>query len=109
MKKEIIIDGEKYIPAKEAKQVGRSTKAFKVGDEIFVRTVTYHYTGRVVDVTDGFVFLEDCAWIADSGRFTEFMGGGNPSEAEIYGDREVGVNIASIVDFSKRKLVTEQI
>lgn len=107
-KKTITVDGIKYVPETEAKK-GRSTKAFTVGTSIFIRTVTYHYTGRVVDVVDGFVVLSDCAWIADAGRFTGFIAGDDPSESEIYGDKEVFVAISSIVDFCERDLVKKQI
>lgn len=36
---------------------------------LFIRTVTYHYTGRVVDVSSAFLKLERAAWIANSGRW----------------------------------------
>ena len=84
---------------------------FEIGAEVFIKTVTYHYTGRIVDVVDGFVFLEDVAWIADSGRFTEFMKEEKEPqslEAELYGDRIVKINIGSITEVVERKLVVVQ-
>lgn len=42
---------------------------FKAGDQIFIRTVTHHQTGRVVDVGRDWIKLEDAAWIASNGRF----------------------------------------
>ena len=44
-----------------------------VGKAVFIRTVTYHYTGRIVSVTDSDIVLEDAAWIADSGRYHDAL------------------------------------
>lgn len=35
--------------------------------KFFIRTATYHLTGRVEKVVGHFLILEDAAWIADSG------------------------------------------
>jgi len=56
------------------------------GDNVFVRTVTYHYTGRVELMDDEFVVLTDAAWIAMSGRWAEFMRTGQAEEVEPYPD-----------------------
>ena len=115
--KVITIDGTKYVPESDylkakmqSKATGKS-EVFEIGAEVFIKTVTYNYTGRIVDVVDGFVFLEDVAWIADSGRFTEFMKEEKEPqsmESELYGDRIVKINIGSIVEVVERKLVVEQ-
>ncbi len=115
--KVITIDGTKYVPeteylkAKKQKVAVGSSEVFEIGKEVFIRTVTYHYTGRIVDVSEGFVFLEDVAWIADSGRFTEFMKEEKETaslESELYGDRIVKINIGSITEVVERKLVVVQ-
>ena len=115
--KVITIDGTKYVPEADYIKAKRQSKAtgdsevFEIGAEVFIKTVTYHYTGRIVDVVDGFVFLEDVAWIADSGRFTEFMKEEKEPqslEAELYGDRIVKINIGSITEVVERKLVVVQ-
>lgn len=120
--KTITVDGIKYVAEsellKEKKQskvecdiYRPALKVFEIGAEVFIKTVTYNYTGRIVDVNAGFVFLEDVAWIADSGRFTEFMKEEKEPqsmESELYGDRIVKINIGSIVEVVERKLVVVQ-
>jgi hypothetical protein len=56
-----------------------------VGAQLFIRTVTYHMTGRVVKRTGNLLELEDAAWIADSGRFADAIKTGELSEVEPVG------------------------
>lgn len=113
----VTIDGTKYVPEAEllkakSKNVAVGTsEVFEIGAEVFIKTVTYHYTGRIVNVVEGFVFLKDVAWIADSGCFTEFMKDEKEPEgmeSELYGDRVVKINIGSITEVVERKLVVVQ-
>ena len=54
-----------------------------LGRKVYVQTVTYHYTGQVVElVGDESAILEDAAWIADTGRFAQAMESGDYSEVE---------------------------
>jgi hypothetical protein len=81
---------------------------FEIGGEYFIRTVTYHLTGRVKNIVGKFLVLEDAAWIADSGRFSEFFT--KPSsalEVEPFGKRDVFVNTDSITDATERAVLTE--
>lgn len=79
---------------------------FVIGGEYFFRTVTYHLTGRLVDVKGKFLILEDAAWIADSGRFNKFFTDPTSElEVEPFGDRKVCLNIDSIVDATERKVL----
>lgn len=71
-------------------------RAFEIGKAYFIRTVTYHLTGRLVAVDKDFLLLEDAAWVADSGRFTQAIGEGKLSEVEPVG--EAIVNKQSICD-----------
>lgn len=66
---------------------------------LFIRTVTYHYTGRVVDVSSAFLKLERAAWIANSGRWANALETGELDEVEPYPD-EVYIAVSSIVDIS---------
>lgn len=52
--------------SKPKKQIGL---AALIGTCLFIRTVTYHLIGRVTEIKDGFISLEEASWIADSGRF----------------------------------------
>lgn len=115
--KVITVDGTKYVPesellkAKKARLGTGGSTVFEIGAEVFIKTVTYHYTGRIVDVSEGFVFLEEVAWIADSGRFTEFMKEEKEPasfESELYGDRVVKLNIGSITEVVERKLIVSR-
>ena len=56
--------------------------SFKPGDVVCVMTVTLWFVGRLVsrDVTT--IVLDDAAWVADSGRFNEFLSGGDAREVE---------------------------
>ena len=69
------------------------------GLKVVIRTVTYHYAGEVVDVDEGRVALEHASWIADSGRWSEFLKTGSASEVEMFPQR-VNVSFASIVDWT---------
>jgi hypothetical protein len=54
-----------------------------LGKKVYVQTVTYHYTGQVVElVGDESAILEDAAWIADTGRFAQAMETGEYDEIE---------------------------
>lgn len=71
---------------------------YPVGEAVFIRTVTMHYTGRLVRVTAGELVLTDCAWIADSGRFHVALAKGTLSEVEPYPDGEVVVPRDGVID-----------
>ena len=70
---------------------------FKVGDCYYIRTVTYHMTGRVKAIVGQFLVLEDGAWIADSGRFSDAIMKGILSEIEPV-EVDMYVNVNSISD-----------
>lgn len=74
-------------------------KSSKNARKIFIRTVTYHYTGEVLEETKSEFVLVKAAWIADSGRFGEAMKTGVFSEVEPYPDEmEVSIPKGCIVD-----------
>ena len=83
---------------------------WKIGCCYFLRTVTYHMVGRVVAVDGPFIYMEDAAWIADSGRLADFIAGRiPPNEAEPVGDWFL--NESSVVDGCvwTHPLITSQI
>ena len=79
-----------------------------VGQKLFIRTVTYHMTGKVTKRIGNFIQLDQAAWIADSGRFSDALKTGKLSEVEPVGT--MWVNLSSVVDFFswKHKLPEEQ-
>lgn len=112
-KKEIVVDGVKYVREDCIDLKVDFTNKFEgleslIGVKLFIRTVTYHCTGRVVGIKDGFIELEDSAWIADSGRFTNALRDGTLDEVEPT-DR-MWVAVSAIVDFFewKHELPMEQ-
>lgn len=70
---------------------------FQIGSAYFIRTVTYFATGRVKAIVGQFLVLEEAAWIADTGRFSDAMAKGVMSEVEPV-DMDMFVNIGSITD-----------
>lgn len=64
----------------------------------FIRTVTMHLTGRLVDVTEQELVLEDAAWIADSGRFSEAMKTGALDEVEPFPGDKLIVGRGAVID-----------
>lgn len=82
---------------------------FKVGSNYFIRTVTYFATGKVKAVVGQFLVLEEAAWIADTGRFSDALAKGVMSEVEPV-NVDMYVNMSSITDAFdwKMKLPREQ-
>ena len=79
-----------------------------IGKKVFIRTVTYHLTGKIVKRLGKFWQLKDAAWIADSGNFMKAIKDGELDEVEPVG--EAFVNIDSITDLFpwKHKLPKDQ-
>lgn len=77
------------------------TSPFLPGSAYFIRTVTYHLTGRVREVQRVgeayFLVLDEAAWIADSGRFMQALKDGVLKEVEPVPDGTL-VNVAAITD-----------
>jgi hypothetical protein len=71
-----------------------------VGKNVIVRTVTFHYTGKLVSAGDGWLTLEDAAWIADSGRWGAALASGSLDEVEPY-PGTVFVSAGAVVDVSE--------
>lgn len=111
--KKITVDGVEYVRAdsiENQKPLATLTSLNDlIGRKVFIRTVTYHALGRVVGIVDGFIELEDSAWIADSGRFMDFLQTGVASEVEPVG--RMWVATSNIVDFVEwnHNLLREQI
>lgn len=80
-----------------------------VGEKVFIRTVTYHLTGKIKKITGNFFELEDAAWIADSGRFMQCIKDGVLNEVEPIKTKWF-VSIPSITDFGiwKHELPVDQ-
>lgn len=62
---------------------GRS-HSYKIGEKYIIRTVTFHYTGRIAAITDTDIVLDEAAWIADTGRWADALKNGTLNEVEPY-------------------------
>lgn len=51
----------------------QSDHPFEVGKNYLIRTVTMIQTGKIKSVRGKFLVLEQAAWIADTGRFSEAL------------------------------------
>lgn len=75
--------------------------AVEVGQAYFFRTVTHIEIGRVEKVIGKFAFLKDAGWIADTGRYSDFLKTGkfdNRAEFEPYPGL-TAVNLDSMINF----------
>lgn len=73
------------------------THSFEVGKNYFIRTVTYHHIGKLVNVTDTDLVLESASWVADSGRFYTALSTGDLDEIEPFVNPVI-VNRGAIID-----------
>lgn len=75
---------------------------YEIGEDYFIRTVTHHFTGKLVAVHTGELVLTKAAWIPDDGRFHEAVTKGTFKEVEPFPPTaEVIINRASVVDALK--------
>lgn len=47
--------------------------SFEIGKAYFFQTVTLYFTGRIDAITDTDIVISEAAWIADTGRFADFI------------------------------------
>jgi hypothetical protein len=76
----------------------QSIHPYKIGAKYFIRTVTMNHTGRLIEVGDKELVIEDAAWIADSGRFTQALESGVFSEVEMFPKGRVIIGRGALVD-----------
>jgi len=69
-----------------------------VGEKLFIRTVTYHWVGKVKKLIGGIIELEDASCVFDSGPFKEAFGKGNLENSEYSGQQFI--NLSTVSDFS---------
>lgn len=71
---------------------------WKIGKTYFIRTITHHYTGILLKVTNKELVIKDAAWIADDGRFADALQTGKFSEIEPFPDGEVIIGRGALLD-----------
>jgi hypothetical protein len=67
------------------------------GKKVFIRTVTNYYTGLVKKLDKSGIILEQAAWIADTGRFSNALSTGVLNEIEPY-TSPIWIPLTAIVD-----------
>lgn len=72
----------------------------KVGDKIFIRTVTHYYLGEIEAINGDWITLKEASWIADTGRFHDFLKEGKCNEYEAFID-SVDIPMGSIIDVTR--------
>lgn len=68
------------------------------GKKYFIRTVTHHHTGVLVFAGKQEIILNQAAWIADDGRFTDALKKGEFSEVEMFPPGCVAIGRGSLID-----------
>jgi hypothetical protein len=72
---------------------------WEMGKVYFIRTVTYHLTGRIKWVGQTELVITEAAWIADSGRFSDALKKEEFDEVEPFPvGSEVIIGRQSIID-----------
>lgn len=75
---------------------------YPVGKNVFIRTVTHHHTGKLVQVTSQELVLENAAWIADDGRLTDALKTGDFNEVEMFPkENPVIIGRGAIIDVTE--------
>lgn len=85
----------------EAMPVESKRGPIVMGAKVYIRTVTHHYTGLIVALSETEIVLADAAWVADSGRWATALKSGTLDEVEPYPDGVlVSVNRGAVCDAS---------
>lgn len=79
-----------------------SNSFYELGEDYVLRTVTMIYLGKLKSETSDALILEDCAWIPDTSRWSEFLQGKKPNEMEPYSE-DVIIYKGALLDATKMK------
>jgi len=81
----------------------------EIGENYLIRTVTMIQTGRIKSIRGKFLVLEDAAWIADTGRFSEALEDQEKmKEVEPFKNDAI-VNMDTIIDATKIKVLIRKL
>ena len=99
----VMIDGVKYVRADAVQTpvLEGEFQPFEIGAIYLIRTVTMIDTGRVVAASKQWIVLEDAAWIADTGRFSDALKKCEFNEIEPFPDGRVILNATAVIDALK--------
>ena len=100
----MMIDEVKYVRAESIPAPVKYEKGehgpWKIGEQYAIRTVTMIDHGTLIDVTDQELVLVNAAWVADAGRWADFIAGKiKPNEVEPFPPNEpVIVGRGALID-----------
>ena len=72
-----------------------------VGGNVFIRTVTHHYCGKLEKVFPQELLLRDAAWVASDGRFADMFKTLAADEVEPFPDGLIVVGRGAVIDVAK--------
>lgn len=85
-------------PAVQGLEIREAQSAWRLGANYLIRTVTMIDTGRLVEVTEHELVLEDAAWIADTGRFMDAVAKAEFGEVEPFPKGRVILGRGAVID-----------
>ena len=71
---------------------------FEIGKKYLIRTVTMIQTGMVKSIRGKFLVLEQAAWIADTGRFSDALAKAEFNEVEPFPAGRIIINRSCVID-----------
>jgi len=82
---------------------------WEIGQKYVIRTVTMIQIGRLIDITNNELIMEEASWIPDTGRWMNFLKNGEIEECEPFPDNII-IGRGSIIDATiwKHSLPREQ-
>lgn len=78
----------------------KAASFIQVGKVYAFRSVTMIYTGRVVDINEQEILIDEAAWIAETERWKDFAETGAHKEAEPYA-RPVVIGRGGLLDVTE--------
>lgn len=82
----------------ETSKTIKTESPFKVGKSYHIRTVTMAHAGIVKSIDDKFIVLESASWVADTGRFNEYLKNTSKVKENEPFSNDVIVGLGAIVD-----------
>ncbi len=103
---ELTIEGIVYVPKNSIQnsikviELNGNECPYVIGNYYLVRTVTMIQLGKLINITDKELILDQACWVGDTGRFSEALTNGESSlkEIEMIPDGLVIINRGAICD-----------
>lgn len=86
------------IEKSKEKATTKKVDVWSIGKNYCIRTVTMIQVGKLLEVTDKELVLGGAAWVADTGRWADFLKSGTVKEVEPFPDGHTIVGRGAIVD-----------